>query len=301
MERFVALSSNVINTPLFQPPARMQNVSVFTRLKEAESNGASREELLDIFNSDAKLSIMNKKVFMTWLDEERPEQYVHEYTLEDFNEPPLNFEKTKSYVLIGGTGIGKTHYALAHFKNPCIISNKASLANISSKNDGLVFDDYSFHMCNPETVQNYADIEVSRTHDVKYGRIAIPKGLPRIFCFNSEDQLFPQNCPDVNREAIARRVCIVEYGNKQLFKGTPSFKSEQSLTGKRFKSSEEFHRASKRVASGLAPIFDSQISSSSGAEENQGHVHYPSPPQEDGWDGVGEITEEEFDKLQQSL
>lgn len=279
----------------------MQNVSVFTRLKEAEANGATREDLLEIFNSDAKLSIMNKKVFMTWLDEERPLQYEHRYTLDKFTKEPLNFEgDTKSYVLIGATGIGKTQWAMAHFKNPAIVTNKSSLANISTRNDGIVFDDYSFTMCNPDTVLHYADTEIEKTHDVKYGKVTIGRGVPRIFCLNSEDQFFPSNCAEEQKAAIKRRVCIINLGSEQLFKGVPAFKSRDSLIGKRFNDYDEYSEAVKRASLGLAPIFRALSTSSLGSRNDQGSMQ-PDTPEGFATDADGNITEEEFEQLQSQL
>lgn len=123
------------------------------------------------------------------------------YTMEHFSEPKMDL--SKSVVLHGPSGIGKTQFALAHFTNPLMVSHKDDLATYERGfHDGIIFDDMCFAHW-PRTVQiHLTDMDQPRSIDIKYGRATIPAYTPKIFTTNSLD-LF-----DLTDPAIARRVNV---------------------------------------------------------------------------------------------
>ncbi len=136
-----------------------------------------------------------------------------EYELKDFEWPEIT-DWTKSHVLWGKTGIGKTEFALAHFKQPWLISHIDQLGAIDWANcDGLVFDDMNF-------VGNYegkgawpqhsqihlVDQDQARAINIKHSIALIPKGTKKIFTTNAPGGL----CIDIEHPPVLRRICIRE-------------------------------------------------------------------------------------------
>ena len=65
------------------------------------------------------------------------------YQLSDFfNMPPLDL--SRAVVIQGASHIGKTHFALAHFTYPLLVSELDDLKKISLRTDGIVFDQMCF-------------------------------------------------------------------------------------------------------------------------------------------------------------
>lgn len=123
------------------------------------------------------------------------------FTLADF--PWTKLDLSRSHILMGPAGIGKTEFALAHFKRPFFCSDMDDLKEFNSSYDGIVFDDMSFiHI--PRTAQiHLVDMERNRSIRIRYGLAHIPKGIPRIFTCNVE-------CFDIMDSAIARRIFVTK-------------------------------------------------------------------------------------------
>jgi len=111
-------------------------------------------------------------------------------------------------VFSGKSGVGKTQFALAHFKNPLIVSHIDDLKRFDEEHDGIVFDDMDFlHW--PRTAQiHILDTECDRSINVKYGTVTIPANTKKIFTTN---QFSPFMQDD---EAIERRFKRHEFNNK---------------------------------------------------------------------------------------
>lgn len=127
------------------------------------------------------------------------------YKAEDFTE---ELKTDMVMVFSGKSGVGKTQFALAHFKNPLIVSHTEDLKKLDDTYDGIVFDDMDFlHW--PRTAQiHILDSEVDRSINVKNSAVTIPANLKKIFTTN---QFSPFNQDD---EAIERRFVRHEFNNK---------------------------------------------------------------------------------------
>jgi len=91
---------------------------------------------------------------------------------------------TKTIVLTGTSGVGKTQFAISHFKQPLVISHIDDLKKLNSNTDGLVFDDMNFGHWPPNACIHLCDMELPRSINVKYGTVEIPAKMPRFFTSN---------------------------------------------------------------------------------------------------------------------
>lgn len=101
----------------------------------------------------------------------------------EFTTDMINLDEHPVVVLIGPTGIGKTQYAKAHFKNPLFVRHIDDLRNFSD-HDGIIFDDMDFLHWPVSTQIHITDIEESSSINIKYGSATIPAGTKRIFTRN---------------------------------------------------------------------------------------------------------------------
>lgn len=107
-----------------------------------------------------------------------------DYDLSQFKLDKLDLKKP--VLLHGPSGTGKTGFALAHFKNPLLVSHADDLGRLDpSEHDGIVFDDMSFTHYPAESVIHLLDIEMDRSVNCRYICGELPKGMPRIFTHNS--------------------------------------------------------------------------------------------------------------------
>lgn len=130
-----------------------------------------------------------------------------EFTLADYpNWTPFT-DWSKSHILWGPAGLGKTNFALAHFRNGKLITDIDDLKDFDpSEHDGLVFDDMCFlHI--PENCQiHIVDITNNRSIRCRNSNGFIPAYTKKIFCTNAEDGAIVQ----LGNPAIARRVTVTE-------------------------------------------------------------------------------------------
>lgn len=121
-----------------------------------------------------------------------------------FSRPFL--ETSFNWLITGLAGTGKTQYALAHFKHPCLVSHIDDLKNITDNTDGIVFDDMSFRQYPAGSIIHLLDREVSRTIHARYFNALIPADMPKIFTNNRDDIFVPEKgASDEEQEAINRR------------------------------------------------------------------------------------------------
>ncbi len=106
--------------------------------------------------------------------------------------------------LMGPSKLGKTEYAKAQFSKPLLVRHKQGLAKLKTgKYDGIVFDDFNVSHWPREVAIHLADLANESEIDIKYGTAVIPKGMPRIFCSNTN--IWPEDPTG----AIKRRVYTV--------------------------------------------------------------------------------------------
>lgn len=114
-------------------------------------------------------------------------------------------------VLYGGTGLGKTQFALAHFENALKIDDLDQLEDFDPQvHDGLVFDDMDFNNYGQRMRIHLTDVDEDRYIRIRYKLAKIPRGTRRIFTHN-EPSLFDNPTDDLSRrQAIHRRLNFVE-------------------------------------------------------------------------------------------
>lgn len=90
----------------------------------------------------------------------------------------------RSLFLSGGSGIGKTSYAISHFQRPLLVSHIDDLKRLKEGADGIIFDDMCFKHWPRSSCIHLLDLEHPRTINVKYGTVTIPAKMRRIFTSN---------------------------------------------------------------------------------------------------------------------
>lgn len=136
------------------------------------------------------------------------------YKITDFNVQPLEF-KGKHILLIGKSGVGKTQFALSHFKAPLLIQTKEDWGRYrEGTTDGLVMDDLALRNWQTETLIKALNWDVNVTYDVKFGSAVIPGKIPRFVLVNSIKCFWPNGILDEHKAAIARRLECYEVHGK---------------------------------------------------------------------------------------
>lgn len=129
-------------------------------------------------------------------------------TKSEFREPrwPLQTDFSKSIVLWGSTGIGKTEYALQHFNNALFVTQKDALKRFNpEQHDGIVFDDMNFSHLHREEQIHITDMTKSRDLHCRNDDAVIPAYTRKIFTTNNPGgAIFELDDP-----AIRRRLNIV--------------------------------------------------------------------------------------------
>ncbi len=125
------------------------------------------------------------------------------FQLTDFLISPLIL--IKPVLLYGESNTGKTSFAVAHFKNPLVVSHIDKLKLLSPDNDAIVFDDMSFTHWPPEAVIHLLDIDFERDINVRYGTVTIPANTIKVFTHNNKNPFYKEEIQQAQIEAIERR------------------------------------------------------------------------------------------------
>lgn len=128
------------------------------------------------------------------------------FKLCDFPWTPISYWET-CHILWGKAGIGKTQFALAHFKCALLISHIDALKTFDpARHDGIIFDDMAFtHLPKPGQI-HLLDIDHPRDIHIRYGIARIPANTKKVFTTNVyEGEIF-----DLSDDAILRRVTVTE-------------------------------------------------------------------------------------------
>lgn len=181
-------------------------------IDDALATGNYEDAMQLVENTDKIYYIQNQKKLCLYFTQKFDSADKSLYSALDFNRR-LETDFSKCIVLIGSTGLGKTQYALSHFKNPLHVRDREDWRRYSNTIDGIVLDDLDFPMWSALTFLKLLDIENPITQSVKYGCVRIKPGTPRIICVNHEELLWPRNIHDETREACHRRMKIIKiYG-----------------------------------------------------------------------------------------
>lgn len=189
------------------------------------------EEIRDLLEEGVPVREIAHEHFSTWMRNYRAIEIYSawykpvapkEYQKEDFTQPLFSSDilKKKSVFIYGPSGIGKTHFAIAHFNNPLVVDDIDKLKELTKQHDGIVFDDMSFKHIPAEAVIKLVDLAIERTIRCRNTNATIPKGLPRIFTHNCPEIFYEPTVPDVQKQAINRRVYRTHF-ERDLFSDKP--------------------------------------------------------------------------------
>ncbi len=137
--------------------------------------------------------------------------FTAKFKLTDFLIQPLIL--IKPVLLYGESNTGKTSFAVAHFKNPLVVSHIDKLKLLSPDNDAIVFDDMSFSHWPPEAVIHLLDIDFERDINVRYGTVTIPANTIKVFTHNNKNPFYKEDIQQVQIDAIERRFQRVHVQN----------------------------------------------------------------------------------------
>lgn len=146
--------------------------------------------------------------------------------------------RQKTLVFIGGSGIGKTNFALSHFDAPCHITGAQGFDQLGISKypyDGVVIDDYNLSALPWDQAQNIVDNSANVEVNVKYGSAIIKKDLRRIVCANSRDFVICPSWPMEKQRAIERRCVFYDFGDAPLWRTMGQCSPDQCRKVDRFK------------------------------------------------------------------
>ncbi len=189
-----------IETGTLSSPGKRSDLD---QIRDEIKNGATKRDLWD---DHFPTMVRYHKGMYEGMQQLATDDCDHKFSLDDFEMDELD-DFSKSYVLYGEPGIGKTCFALAHFTNPLFVTHMDDLLNFD-KNvyDGIVFDDMSFqHM--PRTAQiHLVDVDHRRSIHCRYARAILPASTRKIFTTNEAyGAIFLED------SAINRRLHRVEF------------------------------------------------------------------------------------------
>jgi len=139
--------------------------------------------------------------------------HVCQFSIDKFNHAPMDLDKP--VLLWGGSGLGKTQFAIAHFKNPLVVSHIDKLKTLGPDHDGVIFDDMAFKHWPREAIIHLLDKEVDRDINVRYGTVNIPKNTKKIFTHNTNNPFYHvDEIQEEQKEAIERRFTRVHVMTK---------------------------------------------------------------------------------------
>ncbi len=127
------------------------------------------------------------------------------FQLTSFKWPPIT-DWSNSHVFWGLPGIGKTEFALAHFKAPLVVSHPDDLRQFDQTvHDGIVFDDMEFDYQPKSANINITDQTLPRSIHCRYTTALIPAHTHKIFTTNNDHGLIFK---DQDRKWIRRRIHV---------------------------------------------------------------------------------------------
>jgi len=158
-------------------------------------------------------TISNKHTFWEkyWKENHKKKVTKALYSMNNFRLQPIT-DWTKNWLVFGKAGTGKTQWALAHFKNPLLVSHTDDLKEFDTDDhDGIVFDDMSFKHLPSDGIIHLLDKEIDRSIHARFFNAEIPAGVPKIFCHNNDDIFIPNS--GVSNEVLAgiqRRYNVIQ-------------------------------------------------------------------------------------------
>jgi len=135
-----------------------------------------------------------------------------EFPMDQFNQPPIEFEGRANNILLYGDGeLGKTKFAEAHFKHPLVVDTVDDLKKLDKdKHDGIVYDDWDFTEQGlkwPATkVIKLLETNREVTIPARYHNVTLPAGRKQMFTRNHSNPFTDLPLQDPTRLALETRV-----------------------------------------------------------------------------------------------
>lgn len=114
----------------------------------------------------------------------RKTKHVHKFTPDDFTAPLLT--DVRCAFVTGVAQVGKTQWALSHFKNPLFVRRIEKLKMLTPEHDGIVFDDLPFSHWPTEPAIHLCDWDEESDIMARFADVTIPKCMPKFFCTNRD-------------------------------------------------------------------------------------------------------------------
>jgi hypothetical protein len=149
-----------------------------------------------------------------WKTQKKKKVTQSSFQMTSFNKAPIT-DWTTSWLVWGRAGSGKTQWALAHFKNPLLVSTIDDLHEYDEEeHDGIVFDDMSFKHMPGQAIIHLLDIDLERSIHCRYINATIPANTKKIFCHNNADIFVPEKeTTEEQMNGISRRYQSVQIEN----------------------------------------------------------------------------------------
>lgn len=128
---------------------------------------------------------------------------------------PITAGHWRVLVITGGTGLGKTQWAIAHYLRALIVSHMDDLKQFDPRiHDGIIFDDMSFKHLHREFLIHLTDWDLDRSIHCRHSCAFIPRHTRKIFTTNLPfEELFPEDPSG----AIRRRITHIIEVDSPLF------------------------------------------------------------------------------------
>lgn len=167
--------------------------------------GATTAEL---WRTHAKTMVRYSKGILKYKEVINTPIVKSDFSLTDFSWTPIT-DWSKSHIIWGPPGCGKTQFALAHFTNPLFVRHLDDLKKLDA-HDGIVFDDMKFRHLPRESQIHLVDIDQPSSIHLRFENALIPAHTKKIFTTNEELGLIF----DLFELAVARRVTVTEVSER---------------------------------------------------------------------------------------
>lgn len=186
-----------------------------------QGNRTDLENVKELIDAGASMHEIAQQYFGTWLRNRHSLKAYQNMTLPRISAPTYNLDdypeewrslkdcESRTMILWGSSGIGKTSFAKILVSNALLVSHTDDLRLFSQESHGgIIFDDMDFkHL--PRTSQiHLVDQDDDRSIHCRYDTAFIPKGTLKVFTTNEPDgRVF-----DLDDPAIRRRVSVHHLG-----------------------------------------------------------------------------------------
>lgn len=146
--------------------------------------------------------------------------YPPNYDISTFEWEPIT-DWSKSHILWGPPGIGKSEFALAHFKNALVVNTVEKLKSFdSTMHDAIIFDDMKFLHLPRESQIHLLDQTFDRDIHCRFSNATIPAHTKKIFTTNVVNGAIFSFYDEEEKEdvALTRRACVRELRPRSVTK-----------------------------------------------------------------------------------